>query len=633
MNLGSIFGRIALALIIVITIGILPTTLITLTDGINLNNVSFATDFLEDLGYSVALGSFNYSTYAGEATTANWSKTTPYSTYSGQSTTSNYTAAAGTATYATYAGQATTANNTGTGNVTGDFTVSRSITSYGANVTNLLDFGRLQSDYVLVTSNYTPGGTTYVHGWPKAVYLPTGKVWATYAKMVGGTFTGYIPYKTSTTYGRTWSSEQFITSLGSTPKMVLGLVVTANNSIGMTYYTTATDSLSYYTSSADEGVTWTPPITITWSFTGAKTSGIDGFLELPGGRLVTVMSGYNTGDSYRSVHVKTSDTGGATWSADIVMANGQTDSVGYDETGIVSVNATGIRALIRGWDSVLGDYAYFKTSTSSDSGDTWSAPVVTFRGFGDPRMKVLSDGRTLVSYRRFAGAGTGSGSEDPYVVPAMRVSYDYGANWSAEMLFDGRYTRSNGGDFVEITPGNVAHIYGVQPNDNQGDIYWANVNSIIGAPVSEMSIGARVYSTAVISTNTSSAYILPFNAERYDPYNMHVTGSDNNTMSRIYVRTPGKYLVTATITYDTSAVGYRQILLYAAPLAGSAVIIGGDITGGNTTAQAVNKVSTIWDFQGGEYIYLTVTQNSGGALLLLNDIPAWTELAIHRLGS
>lgn len=135
-------------------------------------------------------------------------------------------------------------------------------------------------------------------------------------------------------------------------------------------------------------------------------------------------------------------------------------------------------------------------------------------------------------------------------------------------------------------------------------------------------VGCRVYHDANQSINNATPTTLAFNSERYDPYGMHDTASNN---SRITVPIKGIYLIGTTVSF-ASMTGIVQC----------------QIQHGGATLIAINKlyisasvphcnVNTVYEMGAGEYVEVIVVQSSGGALNCTTNANWSPEFWVQRI--
>ncbi len=109
----------------------------------------------------------------------------------------------------------------------------------------------------------------------------------------------------------------------------------------------------------------------------------------------------------------------------------------------------------------------------------------------------------------------------------------------------------------------------------------------------------------VISNNTSTQ--INFNTEKYDTDSMH----DNSTNpSRITFNTAGKYLLTASVAFESNTTGRRAVWFR---INGATAIEQDEPDTNGNDATWIN-VSSVFEFVKGDYAEVLVYQNSGGDL-------------------
>lgn len=170
--------------------------------------------------------------------------------------------------------------------------------------------------------------------------------------------------------------------------------------------------------------------------------------------------------------------------------------------------------------------------------------------------------------------------------------------------------------------------YNTVPDKATGDIFteamWddsikTNINNMIVPPA------CRVYKSSAQSIGTSSFATITFDQERFDTDGMHSTSSNTD---RITIQTPGIYLVTGMVGFDSNAAGLRSAGIF---MNGSTYLAAIDVPA-NSVGGCNLALSTIYEFAAGDYVTLRVWQNSGGALNVLAASASSPELAAIWLG-
>ncbi len=125
------------------------------------------------------------------------------------------------------------------------------------------------------------------------------------------------------------------------------------------------------------------------------------------------------------------------------------------------------------------------------------------------------------------------------------------------------------------------------------------------------------YRTAALSPVTSTWTVIPLDAEVYDTDTPKMHDLVTNP-SRIIAQTPGKYLVTAQVTFASNATGIRQMAIQKNA---AGVVPGGTtiaehrntaISGASTTLPIATQVV----MAAGDYLELFGWQSSGAGLAL-----------------
>ncbi len=125
------------------------------------------------------------------------------------------------------------------------------------------------------------------------------------------------------------------------------------------------------------------------------------------------------------------------------------------------------------------------------------------------------------------------------------------------------------------------------------------------------------------ATNT----VVDFDSENWDTNTMHDTTTNN---PRITIKTAGKYLIAAAITFDNNATGYRQMILRVNGTT-SETIDRRQNTG--STDDTVHTISTVMELAVDDYIELLVRQTSGGDLIIRKFGSFSPKLSVTWLGA
>ena len=137
--------------------------------------------------------------------------------------------------------------------------------------------------------------------------------------------------------------------------------------------------------------------------------------------------------------------------------------------------------------------------------------------------------------------------------------------------------------------------------------------------------GCRVYSSVNISIPNSATTFINFDGERYDNDNIHETVTHPE---RLTCQHAGKYLVFATIRFDTNAAGLRAVR----PSWNGSTQIADHSELPPAAAACRIAVATVWELAVGDYVRCGVFQDCGGYLnvvVLTNSSP---EFGIQKIG-
>lgn len=229
---------------------------------------------------------------------------------------------------------------------------------------------------------------------------------------------GVVKVIISSDQGATWSAATTVLTSGSWDYRDSSLTCLRDGTIILsqsrrTSAPAASTSGCVFLISTDHGQTWGSPIVVATSFTGWVYGGAP-IVEQPDGTLLTTIYGADSGDPRTSVRLLTSTDGGASWSNGATVADGPTDGLDYNESGIVRA-PEGLVCLIRRANND------FRRTVSTDDGATWSTPATVLASASAwPKPIRLPDGRMLVAYRATSASNRGR----------VAVSFNDGATWS-----------------------------------------------------------------------------------------------------------------------------------------------------------------------------------------------------------
>ena len=141
----------------------------------------------------------------------------------------------------------------------------------------------------------------------------------------------------------------------------------------------------------------------------------------------------------------------------------------------------------------------------------------------------------------------------------------------------------------------------------------------------------RVTHNAAQSATSGTPLVLAFNTERFDTASnaadtMHDTVTNN---SRLTCRYAGKYQITANVEFAANAAGYRQLNLRLNGATAIALVNMLPISG--AVVQVLN-VTTLYDLAVNDYVEVTATQTSGGALNVDSSGNYTPEFMMVRVG-
>lgn len=244
--------------------------------------------------------------------------------------------------------------------------------------------------------------------------------------------------------GATWTAPTVLLSDSTYDQRDPSLLRLGSGRLALTYYKSNADGpqASVIRFSDDHGATWSPEITLPFSFTGWVA--VNGVTELADGTLLAYGYGKDSGETYAITRSMRSTDGGANWGGEATIASGA--SQGFNEVCVDTLPNGTVMALVRSDDVSTGHYR----SISADGGASWSAATKVINGWGRPEWIPLASGGLVAFYR-------GIGDNAPYVT----TSWDDGLTWATGTLLhsDPAMFQSVYMQAVEVTSGLVAVVY------------------------------------------------------------------------------------------------------------------------------------------------------------------------------
>jgi hypothetical protein len=240
---------------------------------------------------------------------------------------------------------------------------------------------------------------------------------------------GTILMRTSSDRGTTWSSGTSVYSDASLDVRDPEILRTDSDRLVVSFakynHTGSVNILDggYTTYSDDNGESWSAPQQIDSFFTDFSRPGGPS-VSLPGGDLLLTMWGQDSGDSFESASIIKSTDDGETWHSEVLISDGENDSIKYQEPYLSRVLSGKLVCLIRS-DTPNASSGTFYRSVSYDDGETWTTPSTIFDATGRPSTLQLSNGLLLVVYRRRSD-----------LKAVYRVSRYEGLTWENETDFD-----------------------------------------------------------------------------------------------------------------------------------------------------------------------------------------------------
>jgi hypothetical protein len=202
------------------------------------------------------------------------------------------------------------------------------------------------------------------------------------------------------------------------------------------------------------------------------------------------------------------------------------------------------------------------------------------------------------------------------------------ATWQAHVVLDGSQAQviMPVGEWVPpalLAAGDdVAVLLFEETNPDDGVVLGS-----YGAAPGDLFVGARVFHNASQSLSSGVSTALAFNSERFDSHAFHSTTSNHSRLT-VPANLGGKYLITGSLQWDSSAAGnYRTAII----LLNGATPIAADSRAPVSGLETFQHLTTLYSLDAGDYVQLMALQDSGGALDVEGANNYSPEFALVRL--
>ena len=305
----------------------------------------------------------------------------------------------------------------------------------------------------------------YYNAFPGLARLDDGTLVTVYRKgVLHARDRGYTVSRRSVDGGNTWSDETIVVDNPALDTRDSNITLLSDGALIVSYFLydhelpgTVRNGLRVV-HSHDGGETWGEPVEVgTGSFVATSAP----VLELPNGELLLAYYGSHEGSRYATAYVIRSEDGGRWWLDETVIAAGPLAERPFQEPNLLLLENGDILATIRS----DGERPIIHTSVSKDQGRSWSEPEVAFKGSGTPSVALLDSGGIVMIYRSKIGRNFG--------LPALRVSGDGGATWTADLgetVIDRKDGDMMYASALQAPDGRIAVVYGMEDGPRRSEI-------------------------------------------------------------------------------------------------------------------------------------------------------------------
>lgn len=251
------------------------------------------------------------------------------------------------------------------------------------------------------------------------------------------------------------------------------------------------------------------------------------------------------------------------------------------------------------------DFVWIANDQGDITGITATSPLTGGGTSGAVTVGILNGTTSNLGAVQLSDSTSSTSTTLAATANAVKITYDLANGAIAKSIVDAK------GDLIAATAADTVSRLAVGTNDQ---VLTADSTAATGmkwaTPAGASFAGCSLYRSTDLSVANATATDIGFTAEYYDTDAFH-DNSTNNARITIPAGKAGKYLFTSSVVWSNNGTGERQMSLRK-----NGSQLGWESIESDAVAASysVTNGARVLDLAVGDYVTLTVTQNSGGAL-------------------